>query len=56
MTDAELDHLARMAGLAIDPAHAPGVIRNLAILLQQAAVLDQAVVGPLVEPAPVYRP
>lgn len=56
MTEQDLAVLAKMAGLAIDPAHAPGVTRNLAILFDQAALLGQAPVGQLVEPAPVYRP
>lgn len=48
--------LAEMAGLKIDPAYLPGVIRNLDIILAQAAVLAQAPLDPLVEPAPVFHP
>lgn len=56
MTVEEVDLLARMAGLSIDPAFLPGVARNLDILLDQAALLFDPAVDPLVEPAPVYRP
>jgi hypothetical protein len=52
----EVMMLARMAGLAIDPAHLPGVTHNLGLLLGQAALLMNAPIDPLVEPAPVYRP
>ncbi|HEX7873420.1 MAG TPA: DUF4089 domain-containing protein [Sphingobium sp.] len=56
MTDEEVVLLARMAGLEIDPAHLPGVTRNLGILLDQAALLFDPPIDMLVEPAPVYRP
>jgi hypothetical protein len=56
MTTEQVEVLARFAGLAIDPAHIPGVIRNLDILLAQAAVLANTPLDPLVEPAPVFRP
>jgi len=56
MTEDQVVKLAEVAGLTIDPAHMPGVARNLDILLAQAAVLAQAPVGQMVEPAPVYRP
>ena len=55
MSEDDLAVLAAMAGLTIDPAHAPGVIRNLAILQREAAVLAQARIDPWVEPAPVFR-
>lgn len=47
---------ARMAGLTVDPAHLPGTVRNLGILLDQAALLMDPPIDPMVEPAPVYRP
>ncbi|MET0364126.1 MAG: DUF4089 domain-containing protein [Sphingobium sp.] len=56
MTQEDVAVLARMAGLDIDPAHLPGVTRNLAILLDQAALLFDPPIDVLVEPAPVYRP
>lgn len=56
MTAEEVRLLEHMAGLAIDPAHLPGVLRNLETLLEQAALLFAAPLDPLVEPAPVYRP
>jgi hypothetical protein len=56
MDEADVTLLARMAGLDIDPAHLPGVTRNLTILLDQAAQLFEPPIDVLVEPAPVYRP
>lgn len=56
MTEEQVTKLAEIAGLTIDPAHMPGVARNLDILLAQAAVLAEAPVAQIVEPAPVYRP
>lgn len=56
MTEAEVSLLATMAGLSIDPAHLPGVARNLGVLLDQAKLLFDPPVDPLVEPAPVYCP
>lgn len=56
MTADEVTMLARVTGLVIDPAHLPGVARNLEILLGQADLLFDPLVDPLVEPAPVYRP
>ncbi|HEX7823148.1 MAG TPA: DUF4089 domain-containing protein [Sphingobium sp.] len=56
MTEQDIGLLARMAGLVIDPAHLPGVARNLDMLLEQAALLFDPPIDPLVEPAPVYRP
>ncbi len=54
--DEDVMRLARMAGLTIDPAHLPGVVRNLDILMAQAALLMSPPIDPLVEPAPVFRP
>ncbi len=48
--------LARMAGLAIDPAFLPGVTTNLNNLLDQAALLMNPPIDPLIEPAPVFHP
>lgn len=48
--------LAQVAGLMIHSDHLPGVTRNLEILFGQAALLFEAPLDPLVEPAPVYRP
>lgn len=55
MTEEDVAILAAMAGLTIDPAHVPGVIRNLEVLQRQAAVLAQARIDPAVEPAPVFH-
>jgi hypothetical protein len=54
--DDDVMRLARMAGLTIDPAHLPGVVRNLDILMAQAALLMSPPIDPIVEPAPVFRP
>lgn len=54
--DDDVMRLARMAGLTIDPAHLPGVVRNLDILMAQAGLLMSPPIEPLVEPAPVFRP
>lgn len=56
MTEEELKALAGEAGLVIAPAHLPGVMRNLDILREQAAILAQASLDPPVEPAPVFHP
>lgn len=56
MTAEQFTLLAGMAGLEIDPAYQSGVSRNLEILLEQAALLFDPPINPLVEPAPVYRP
>lgn len=54
MSEDDVKALAGMAGIVIDPAHMPGVIRNLEILLTQAGILAQAPLDPVVEPAPVF--
>jgi hypothetical protein len=56
LDEGDVERLARMAGLTIDPAHLPGVIRNLGILLDQAALLMDPPIDPVVEPAPIFRP
>ena len=52
----DVARLAKMAGLEIGPAYLPLVHRNLCILLDQAALITELVIDPIVEPAPVYRP
>lgn len=56
MTENDVQILAHMAGLKIDPAYIPGVLRNLDVLREQAKLLGDAPVEALVEPAPVFRP
>jgi hypothetical protein len=56
MTEEDVAQLANMAGLDLDPAHLPGVMRNLEILEGQTALLFQEPLDPLVEPMAVYRP
>lgn len=52
----DVERLAGMAGLKIDPAHLPGVARNLSILLDQADLLFDPPIDPLVEPATQFHP
>lgn len=52
----DVERLARMAGLTISPAYLPSVHRNLCILLDQAALITDQAIAPIVEPAAVYRP
>ena len=52
----DVERLARMAGLAISPAYLPTVHRNLCILLDQAALITDQPIDPIVEPAATYRP
>jgi len=51
----DVERLARVAGLTIDPAHLPGVVTNMRILLAQAALLMTPPIAPEVEPAPAYH-
>lgn len=48
--------LAFLAGLRIAPSHLPGVVRNLAILMDQARILGEVAVAAEVEPAAVFHP
>jgi len=48
--------MAALAGIAITPGQMPGVIGNLAILLEEAALLFDPPVDVLLEPAPVFCP
>ncbi len=51
-----LDHLARAAGLTIDPLHEAGVALNLERLLTQARLVMDVALPPDTEPAPIFRP
>ena len=51
----QLAALASLAGIEIAPEHMPGVIANLELLAQQAALLFEGDVTAAVEPAPVFR-
>lgn len=51
----DVETLARMAGLKINPAHLPGVTNNLRTLLDQAALLVTPPIVAETEPAAVYR-
>ena len=48
--------LAKLQDLEIAPGHMPGVIHNLTVVLEQAALLFEPALDVLVEPAPVFRP
>ncbi len=52
----DVERLAGMAGLEISPAYLSSVHRNLCILLDQAALITDRLIDPIVEPAMVYRP
>lgn len=47
--------LAGVAGLDINPAHLPGVINNLRVLLEQAALLMTPPIAAEIEPAAIFR-
>ena len=51
----DVETLARMAGLKIDPAHLPGVTNNLRTLIQQAEVLLTPPIAVETEPAATYH-
>jgi len=52
----DVERLAKMAGLFVDPAYLPMVHRNFCILLDQAALIFDQPIDAIVEPAPVFRP
>ena len=54
--DGLIDGAAAVLGLAIDPAHRPGVAANLALLSRHAAVALAVALPPEAEPAPLFRP
>lgn len=51
-----IEHLAQLSGLEIAPAHMPGVIANMATLLDRAEELFASPIEPATEPAPVFLP
>jgi len=56
LTEQEVRLLAALQNIEIASGHMPGVIRNLAVLLEQAALLFDPASDLLLEPAPVFRP
>lgn len=56
--DAEAHARATAAalGLAIDPAHLPGVVMNLRLAARMAALVESMPLTPADEPAPVFVP
>lgn len=51
----DVEKLAKVAGLRIDPAHLPGVLNNMRILVSQAELLMTPPTEAEIEPAPAYR-
>jgi len=51
----DVETLARMAGLKIDPAHLPGVTSNLRTLIEQAELLMTPPIAGETEPAATYH-
>jgi hypothetical protein len=51
----EVELLAKMAGLKIDPAHLQGVMDNLQALLDKGALLMSPPLAPEMEPAAALR-
>ena len=55
-TEEEVRLLAALHTIAIAPGHMPGVVRNLAVLIEQGTLLFDPALDVLIEPAPVFRP
>jgi len=53
---AYLDAAAQLLGLAIDPAHRPGVLLNLERIAEMAALVMEFPLPDEIEPAPVFTP
>jgi hypothetical protein len=51
-----IDAAASVAGLAIDPAHRPGVLANFERIAQLAALIMEFPLDERVEAAPVFQP
>jgi Protein of unknown function (DUF4089) len=56
VNEEQLRLLAQLAEIEIAPGHVPGAIRNLEVLLGQAALLAAARLEAEVEPAAVFQP
>lgn len=56
VTEEQASILAEIAGLPISPSHMGGVVRNLELLLAQAALIADPALDPYVEPAVSLRP
>ena len=54
--DAYARATAAALGLAIDPAHMPGVVMNLRLAARMAAMVESMPLTPADEPAPVFVP
>jgi hypothetical protein len=54
--EAYVDAAAAVAGLAIDPAHRPGVLANFERIAQIAALVMEFPLDEQVEAAPVFQP
>lgn len=51
-----IEQLASLSGMAIAPEHLPGVMANIATLLERADELMAEPIRPEVEPAPIFVP
>ena len=49
-----VDAAAAMLGLALDPAHRPGVVTNLRRIVEMAALVNDFPLPEDCEPAPVF--
>ncbi len=54
--EAYVEQASRLVGVAIAPDHRPGVIENMAILAQVAALVMDFPLPETIEPAPVFNP
>jgi hypothetical protein len=56
LTDADIDRLAAILGLTIDPASREAVREHVASMLAAARLVTEFPLPDDVEPAPVFRP
>ena len=56
LTDADIDRLAAILGLTIDPASREAVREHVASMLAVARLVTEFPLPDDVEPAPVFRP
>jgi len=53
---AHVDAASRLIGLAIDPAHRPGVATCMVLIRRMATLVMALPLDPVDEPAPVFDP
>jgi hypothetical protein len=56
VTEADVERLAAVVGVPIDPAEIPAVATALAVLLNAAQLVSEFPLSDDVEAAPVFRP